>query len=508
MALAAGQGAVWLARQNLRGSGGVLVRLSPSTNTVVESIPLPSKPSGIEIGPQTVWITAQLRASPTLRSAQGAVYVVDPSRSRIIARSRAPFVPLQGRTSFAVSADAAWIAGADGARARLDPRTAALTHVVRTPLATDAVTASAGSVWAAADGGVIYRLDPRTGAVLDRIGRSRAGLRPTDILATSGRLWLTLGPPQTLRTNPLVSRGQLQASPSRRRKVRRGSATAPAPSGRARSPSAGCSGSIRRQTASSRRCVPAGEATSLSPTAPSGRRASTTTPSTGSIRRRILSSHGSRRRRCAAGDRRRDGAVWVANHYADSISGDRTGSVVRIDPQRNRVVAKIPLGARNTAAAPTTWSPPSATSGSASPTSTSSCGSTPAAHAWPHASTCPTAAANSRSAPVRFGSPPVARRGSCGSTRRRTRSSPASTRSAHLPTRSGTSTAPSGRPPTISACSGSTRRRTASWRPPTSPGPTARRRRSHVRLRQRVDMDQRLRRRTRAPRCRPRRVDL
>jgi DNA-binding SARP family transcriptional activator len=184
MALAAGQGAVWLAGQNLRGSGGVLVRLSPATNTVVESIPLPSKPSGIEVGPQTVWITAQLRASPTLRSSQGAVYVVDPSRSRIIARSRAPFVPLQGRTTFAVSADAAWIAGADGALLRLDPRTAALTRVVRTPLATDAVTVSAGSVWAAADGGVIYRLDPRTGAVLDRIGHSRAGLRPTDILAT------------------------------------------------------------------------------------------------------------------------------------------------------------------------------------------------------------------------------------------------------------------------------------------------------------------------------------
>jgi streptogramin lyase len=41
-----------------------------------------------------------------------------------------------------------------------------------------------------------------------------------------------------------------------------------------------------------------------------------------------------------------DGAVWVANHHADPIGGDRTGSVVRIDPQRNRVVAKIPLGAQ------------------------------------------------------------------------------------------------------------------------------------------------------------------
>ena len=345
-ALAAGQGAVWLAGQNLRGSGGVLVRLSPRTNTVVESIRLPSKPSRIEVGPQDVWITAQLRASPTVSSSQGAVYVVDPSSSRITARSRAPFVPLQGRTSLAVGAGAAWIAGADGAVVRLHLRTAAVTHVVHTPLATDAVAVSGDSVWAAADGGVVYRLDPRTGHVLDRSSRSRAGFRPTDLVAAYDHLWLTLGSVQTLRTSPLLVQGQRRAVAI---PVRDGPTRIRYGAGALWVRSLGEDGLLRIDPHSNRviakfRTDGGGDIAfadgSVWATSFNDNIVARIDPRTNTVIARIATEGAAPLGIAAA-----DGAVWVANHHANTAGTDRTGSVVRIDPRRNRVVAKIPLGA-------------------------------------------------------------------------------------------------------------------------------------------------------------------
>jgi DNA-binding SARP family transcriptional activator/streptogramin lyase len=346
VAVAAGEGAIWLAGEDVRGRGGVLVRLSPATNTVAESISLPSKPSAIEVGPQTVWVTAQLPGSPPTRSAGGVVYVVDPSSSRIVARSRAPFVPLQGRTSLAVGAGAAWLAGADGIVVRLDPRTAAVTHVTHTPIATDAVATSDRSVWAAADGGVIYRIDARTGAVVDRSGPSRGGVRPTDVVAAYRHLWLTVGPTQTLRTAPLVIDGTLHAAvirvPDGPTRIRYGA-------GALWVRSFGDRGLLRIDPDSNRvvgkfRTDGGGDVAfgngSVWATSFADNVVERIDPRTNAVVARIPTEGLS-----PLGVAGADGAIWVANHHANTFGRDRTGSVVKIDPRRNRVVAKIPLGA-------------------------------------------------------------------------------------------------------------------------------------------------------------------
>lgn len=352
-AVAAGEGSIWLAAQNTLGSGGVLVRLSPGTNNIVKSIPLPSKPSAIVVGPRTVWIAAQLPGSPPTLSSGGVVYLVDASSSRIIARSRVPFVPLQGRTSLAVGAGAAWIASADGAVIRLDPRTAAVTRVTRTPLATDSVAVAGGSVWAAADGAVTYRIDARTGKVLNRPSRSRLAVRPTDLVAAYGHLWLTVGSPQLARTSPLVVRGSPRAVaipvPDGPTRIRYGA-------GALWVRSLGEEGLLRIDPHSNRvvakfRTAGGGDVAfadgSVWATSFSDNIVQRIDPKTNTVTARIAT-----RGLAPMGIAVADGAVWVANHHAITVGPNRTGSVVRIDPRQNRVVARIPLGAEQECCGP------------------------------------------------------------------------------------------------------------------------------------------------------------
>jgi DNA-binding SARP family transcriptional activator/streptogramin lyase len=353
VAVAAGEGAVWLAGQNVRGRGGVLLRLSPATNNVTASIPLPSKPSAVAVGPQAVWVTAQLPGSPPNRSAGGIVYVVDPSSSRIVARSRAPFVPLHGRTSLAVGARAAWLVGADGALVSLDPRTAAVTHVTHTPIATDVVAVSGGSVWAAGDGGVIYRINARTGAVIDRSGRSRATVRPAALAAAYRHLWLTVGPTQTLRTAPLVADRRLRAAVIR---VPDGPTRIRYTNGDVWVRSFAEDGLVRIDPHSNRvvatfRTDGGGDIGfgngSVWATSFADNVVERIDPTTNAVVARIATNGSSPLGVAAAG-----GAIWIANHHASTAGRDRTGSVVKIDPRQNRVVTNIPLGAQENCCGP------------------------------------------------------------------------------------------------------------------------------------------------------------
>ncbi len=346
--IAAGQGSVWLAGEAGRGSGGVLVRISAATNSVTRSLPLPSKPSGIEVGDRGVWIAGQILAGPRASGTQGAVYVIDPASGALLARGRAPFAPLRGRTSLALGAGAVWLAGTGGSVVRLDPRSARVTHITHPSRAVAAVAVSGGKVWAAAAGGTLYSLDPRTGRILGARSR-RDRVNALDLLAGAQHLWMTTGSAPQRRKPPLATGASkvvisLPDGPTRIR-YGAGSVWASDIAG-ARlfriDPRTGHVSTLHAGGGGSDIGFGAG---SVWATDFDDNRVDRIDPQTNSILARIPSGGAA-----PLGIAYADGAIWVANHHARTAHS--TGSVVRIDPRRDRVVRRIPLGAHQACCGP------------------------------------------------------------------------------------------------------------------------------------------------------------
>lgn len=342
-AIAAGEGGIWVAAENPRGSGGVLLRVSPRTGRIAKTIPLPGKPTDVAVGADAVWVLARLPPAPGLSATAGAIYLVDPASGTIAARTTATFVPGRGASSIAVGPtdSSGWVAGGLNTLISLDPFSADVTQRIQVTPPVVGVAFSGGMLWALSESGMLSRIDLDAGHVVERIPiGTRNAVRATAIVASEGRLWVAYKQASTTSAASITARAQTSI--------------------------AGGSGPTRVRFGAGALWVKNLDRT-LSRIDPRTRHVTATIPigtgwgdvgfGFGSVwatsfddnliaridprTNRVLTRIPSRGFAPLGIAVTRD-AVWVANHHADTRG---TGSVVRIDPRTNRIVARIPLGA-------------------------------------------------------------------------------------------------------------------------------------------------------------------
>ena len=139
--IAAGAGAVWV----ISARDGTVSRIDPTTNSVTATVPVGVNPGGIGVGAGAVWVADYLGA---------ALVRLDQATGQVVAT-----VKLAGfARKVSVSPDAVWVAVANasdatlGTLVRVDPKTNAI--VASIPLKADpwGVAATASAVWVAAKG--------------------------------------------------------------------------------------------------------------------------------------------------------------------------------------------------------------------------------------------------------------------------------------------------------------------------------------------------------------------
>jgi sugar lactone lactonase YvrE len=150
--IAVGNGAVWALQ------GGTLFRIDPRTGRVAGRLTLPvHEPGGIAVGAGAVWVLV-------FHTGRNAVLRVEPRAMRVTGRTSAPRVPGSGSSAnyagnaLAIGGNALWWSGGDaGVVWKLDPRTAKIASTIRlTPSvevfgvkAPYGITAGADGVWVA-----------------------------------------------------------------------------------------------------------------------------------------------------------------------------------------------------------------------------------------------------------------------------------------------------------------------------------------------------------------------
>ena len=343
-AIAAGEGGVWVADQDLRGSGGVLLRLSPRTGRIARTIRLPSKPSALAVGPAGVYVAALLPSAPSDSARAGAIYVVDPASGRLVARTTAAFVPGPGVSSIATDPldGTGWLAGGLDTVFRLEPGNAAVRQRLKVPRPAVGVAFSGNALWALSRSGMLSEFNPRTGGLVHRTSLpTRDDVQATAIVAGDRRVWVAFEravKTPRLRARSTTASTAVAGGPTR---IRFGAGSAWVKN---------LDRTLSRIDPHTRRVV------------------ATISIGTGwgdvgfgfgsvwatSFDDNLIARIDPKTNRIVALIRTRGvaplgvavarGAVWVANHHADARG---TGSVVRIDPRTNRVVARIRLGAQS-----------------------------------------------------------------------------------------------------------------------------------------------------------------
>jgi YVTN family beta-propeller protein len=175
--IAASDGAVWVTSR-LDNAEGALVRIDPSTNQVVASVPVGMNPSNVALGDGAVWVTLN-RTSAGFRPS-GEVIRIDPMTNEVVAR-----ITIGGGWPSDVVVDerSVWIYGhsdyttAEGWEGsslwQIDPATNELVGVTLDDggflgdggALPDNVAVGDGAVWVADDRGRGLRIDPTTGGV-------------------------------------------------------------------------------------------------------------------------------------------------------------------------------------------------------------------------------------------------------------------------------------------------------------------------------------------------------
>ncbi len=135
--VAIGDGSVWVGN-HVEGS---VSRIDPSSDTVIETIPIAGEPTGMLFAFGDAW---------TFGAMTGLLQRIDAAENKVVARIR-----LQGRGG-----------------------------------AINGLAAGAGYVWAAEDSGSVYQIDPRTNRIETRIRVLRSGCGPSGNLTfAAGSIW-------------------------------------------------------------------------------------------------------------------------------------------------------------------------------------------------------------------------------------------------------------------------------------------------------------------------------
>jgi YVTN family beta-propeller protein len=173
--IAYGTDTVWVALDDR-----TLVRIDPTTRTVVKLIPLEATPTGIAVAKGAVWIA---------NGQAGSVSRVDPGVNAPSA-TIADVAPRSNLGSIAVGESAVWFASGVGTVARIDPSTDdLLASDIVSGAAPAAIAAGEGSVWVANSGeSTVSRLNPRTYSLVKTI---TVGRRSRGIAVGDGAVWVT-----------------------------------------------------------------------------------------------------------------------------------------------------------------------------------------------------------------------------------------------------------------------------------------------------------------------------
>lgn len=151
------------------GSDGLLLRIDPATNRVVQEIPLGGFHAGdVAVDERGVWV------SLSTGSVGGTTELVrvDPDRGEVVARTRltqeyARAVIATDGTIWVHEHETGGPLGRESVFTRVDPETGRLLASVPTGLHVVSVTAGQGTIWGVAfsehDGNVLLKLDPLTG---------------------------------------------------------------------------------------------------------------------------------------------------------------------------------------------------------------------------------------------------------------------------------------------------------------------------------------------------------
>jgi peptide/nickel transport system substrate-binding protein len=169
--VALGPAGLWVAP-----SLGLVTRIDPATNQVVEALDARSSPTSIAVDREAVWIAD---ASANTVSRIDRTNVVTP-------------IPVgRGPGAIAVAEGAVWVTESlDDAVVRIDPDRAAVMTTIPVGRSPSGIAVGEGAVWVAnSRDGTVSRIDPERNEVVDTI---EVGGSPRDIVVGAGKVWVSV----------------------------------------------------------------------------------------------------------------------------------------------------------------------------------------------------------------------------------------------------------------------------------------------------------------------------
>jgi hypothetical protein len=192
-AIAAGEGGVWVlvpGNDTDGGYGGTVERIDPSTNEVVASIPVETG-DAVAVGAGSVWVTGVTNTvgpSGQTSDFKGVVMRIDPATNRVVDR-----IPYQGGSPYDIAADATgvWVALSTGNRSgailHLDPETGEEVAAIPVADVPYAVTTGEGYVWVLLGPRGLVKIDPATDEVVATIDVNPV---PFEMAVGDGSMWV------------------------------------------------------------------------------------------------------------------------------------------------------------------------------------------------------------------------------------------------------------------------------------------------------------------------------
>jgi DNA-binding beta-propeller fold protein YncE len=191
VAIALGEGAVWVAANGVRGNA--VLRISPSTGAVLAKVPfragIDANLAGIAVGEGAVWVT----------NVAGTLFRIDPATPLITGKVNVGLYP----AAPAVGYGAAWVTTYEPRPrlVRVDPRTMRVTQTIPAPgIDSYDLAFVDGSVWWNGwRAGTVWRFDPRTGKIASTIRLTpprpegvAALFHPWTIATGASSVWVTM----------------------------------------------------------------------------------------------------------------------------------------------------------------------------------------------------------------------------------------------------------------------------------------------------------------------------
>jgi YVTN family beta-propeller protein len=203
-AITSGAGSLWVTTVEFDDNDatlpGSILRIEPATGTTLATIPGGRGAYDIAYGAGAVWVP---------NYDDGAVVRIDPTTNQVVAS-----IPIPYASGIAVDATSVWVINGDGLVSRIDPSTNQVVATVQTQPTGALIAAGANAIWVTHPGtegtanGSVSRIDPVTNQVVANVP---VGESPWELAVAGGSVWVGLdGAPTVVRinatTNTIVSK--------------------------------------------------------------------------------------------------------------------------------------------------------------------------------------------------------------------------------------------------------------------------------------------------------------